>query len=328
MKTLKIGAALAALALITPVTAFADEDNASPTRMQIEIVGTVASVVNANTMTVKVRNTSADDHAKVIARAMRDTVVTLTTDTTTVIRRATGLVPLTSVLVGDQVSAKAYCTGTAAPFTCRATRINATPAKVTKPRDYNVTVYGSITSIVSATSLTMRATSLSDDEHGDALYKLLHNQIVTVNADSKTVVKRDDKTVAFTTLAVGELIKAKLLCPSATPFTCTASLITVVPPKRTEVALLATVMAKTDATTLSVKVLNVSPLKDLKDPALALLNQTLPVTTDGKTTVRRGDVRITLAALNVGENVMVRAKCTTSTPLTCLADRIDAAAAA
>ena len=326
MRSFKIGAAVAALALLAPVAAIADETpSASQKRLEIEMVGSVASVVNATTITVKVTNTSADDHARTIARAMRNTTVTLTTDTKTVIRRS-GIVPLTSVLVGDKVSVKALCTGTAAPFTCLATRINAAPAKPAKPTNYTVGLTGAILTIPTASSFTMRASGYSDDEHGNSLEKLLHNQIVTVNTDTKTVITSDDTVVAFSMLTVGTVVKVKATCASATPFTCLASRISVVPPKRADVTLLGTLLAKPDATTLSIRVMNVSPLTSLTDPAMALLNQTVAVTTNGDTSVRRGETRVALSTLVIGESLMLRAKCTTTAPLTCLASRITAAA--
>ena len=156
-RTTRIGALLVALALTGATPALAVQAKAKPSappgkptatakptphsttapgqtkRLEVTIVGTVASIVDSRTVTVKVNNASPSKANKALAKALRNATITVTTDTKTVIRKGNAAATLASALVGDKVSLKAKCT-TVAPFTCLASRINAaTPTPKATP---------------------------------------------------------------------------------------------------------------------------------------------------------------------------------------------------
>lgn len=225
-----VTAAVTALALAT-APAFADDNKGkskdAAKQVSIELNGTVASVVDTNTVTVLVKAASQSHDLKALTRTLRDTTVTVKSDTNTVVKRGGTTVKLGNLLVGDKVNVRAKCVA-GTPVVCVASRVTAS-APVVKPLHLNLDVRGVVVSNASGVlGVVVVSAEAGDDNKFKA--KSILGTTVTFQTDTATVVTKAGAAVTVASLVGAPAVTVSATCTAAVPAVCTAKRITVIVP--------------------------------------------------------------------------------------------------
>ena len=232
MKRLTIvTAAVTALALAT-APAFADDNKGKATgqakQVSVEINGTVASVVDTNTVTVLVKSVSQPEGLKAVTKVLKNTTVTVKSDTTTVVKRGGATVKLGNLVVGDKINLRAkYMAGP--PVFFLASRVNASAAPAPKPLHLGLSVTGVVVSNASGV-LGVVVTKADAGDDNKFKEKALVGTTVTFLTDTATVVTKAGATVTVASLVGFPAVSVQSTCTAATPAVCTAKRITVIVP--------------------------------------------------------------------------------------------------
>lgn len=235
MKRLSIAVAAVTALALTAGPAFADDNkngndhkNKPAKVVTYEIGGTIATLAAPN-LTVKVKNVSMGDEGRQVAKAILGAAsLTVSTDTNTVINRGTAKT-FASLMVGDRVQLRATCTLT--PLSCKALRINASPAPVVQPPALHLNF--DVTGVVIAntgTALTLVVTRAGTGDDLTLKAKSLLGTQFNVLTDTTTVVTKAGAAVTIASLTGFPAVNMAGTCTQATPAVCTAKRITVIVP--------------------------------------------------------------------------------------------------
>ncbi len=226
-----VTAAVTALALAT-APAFADNnkdhDGKKPVAASIEIVGTVKTVVDTSTVTVFVAENSDSHISKTLARALHHAIVTVKSDSTTVVKRGGTAAAFTTIAVNDRVNLRATCVA-GTPIVCTASRIYAM-APVVKPLRLNLGVRGVV---ISNAAGVLGVVVTNEPEVGsDNTFKgkTILGTTVTIQTDTATVVSKAGAAVTVASLTGFPAVSVQAICTPTTPAVCTAKRITVIVP--------------------------------------------------------------------------------------------------
>lgn len=235
MKRLTIvTAAVTALALAT-APAFADDNKGKAEgkakQTSVELNGTVATVVDTNTVTVLVKAASQPKALKALTKTLKDATVVVKSDTNTVVKRGGATVKLGALVVGDKVNVRANCAaaGTPVVVTCVASRVTAVAAPAPKPLHLGLEVTGVVVSNASGVLgvVVTRADAGDDNKFKE---KALLGTTVTFQTDSATVVTKAGAAVTVASLVGFPAVSVQATCTATTPAVCTAKRITVIVP--------------------------------------------------------------------------------------------------
>ena len=232
MKRLTIvTAAVTALALAS-APAFADnkghDDHKQTGPAAIEIVGTVKSVVDTSTVTVYVAESSDSHISKALHKAMDHAIVTVKSDSATVVKRGGVAAAFTTIAVNDRVNLRATCVA-GTPIICTASRIYAM-APVVKPLRLNLSVRGVVVS--NAVGVLGVVVTNEPEVGSDNTFKgkTILGTTVTIHTDTATVVTKAGAAVTVASLTGFPAVSVQAICTPTTPAVCTAKRITVIVP--------------------------------------------------------------------------------------------------
>lgn len=201
----------------------------APANLDVVIIGSVTAPPSPTALTVRVSHASQGDRRSNLTKALVGQTITVTTDANTVVRRSTGVVPLSAVLVNDRVYVRAVCATPTAPFTCLASRITAvTP----EPERVSFTMLGTVTAVPSPSALTIRVTNTTNRDDERTWVQSLHGTLVTIGTDAKTKLERTGYNL-FGAVGIGDRVTAKVRCTVTTPAICVASNIAISTPTPT-----------------------------------------------------------------------------------------------
>lgn len=238
MKRIGIVAAVTALALAS-APAFADdnkgkgkqEDKKSPAASQVEINGTVASVVDTNTVTVLVKASGQPKALKALTKTLKDTTITVKSDTNTVVKKGGKTIALGALAIGDKVNLRAKCTA-GTPVVCVASRVTAAAAPTPKPspsvKPATLEVRGVATAVVGS-AITVVVTSADGSDSLGIKDDALRGTTITFQTDTATVVTKAGANVALNTL-VNNPVTVWANCTTSPSLACTAKRIAVIVP--------------------------------------------------------------------------------------------------
>ena len=225
-----VTAAVTALALAT-APAFADDnkgkENKSSKPVSIEINGTVATVVDTNTVTVLVKAASQPKELKALTKTLKDTTITVKSDTNTVVKRNGATVKLGNLIVGDKVNLRGNCTA-GAPVVCVASRVTAVPVPAPKLH-LNLEARGVVVSNAAGV-LGVVVTNAEAGDDNTFKAKGILGTTFTFQTDSTTVVTKSGANVTVASLIGNPAVNIVATCTAATPAVCTAKRITVIVP--------------------------------------------------------------------------------------------------
>lgn len=231
-----VTAAVTALALAT-APAFADDNkgkaNGLAKQVSVEINGTVAAVVDTNTVTVLVKAASQPKELKALTKTLRGATITVTADTATVVKRGGAVIKLGALLVGNKVNIRAKCgaTGTPAVLTCVASRVTAAAGPTPKPDNQHLGL--AVTGVVVSNASGVLGVVVTKADAGDDNTfeeKAIVGTTFTFQTDSATVVTKAGATVTVASLIGFPAVSVVSTCTAATPAVCTAKRITVIVP--------------------------------------------------------------------------------------------------
>lgn len=235
MKKLTIvTAAVTALALAT-APAFADDNKGKAKghakQTSVEINGTVASVVDTNSVTVLVKAASQPKELKALTKTLKNVTVVVKADTATVVKRGGATINLGALIVGDKVNVRAKCVaaGTPVVVTCVASRVTAAAAPAPKPLHLGLEVTGVVVSNASGV-LGVVVTKADAGDDNKFKEKAIVGTTVTFQTDSATVVAKAGATATVASLVGFPAVSVVGTCTAATPAVCTAKRITVIVP--------------------------------------------------------------------------------------------------
>lgn len=226
-----VTAAVTALALAS-APAFADDNKGEgkglAKQVSIEVNGTVASIVDTNTVTVLVKEASQPKELKALAKTLKDTTITVKSDTTTVVKRNGAVVKLNGLTVGDRVNLRAKCVA-GTPVVCVASRVTAVPAPAPKPLHLNIAIKGVVVSNASGV-LGVVVTNAEFDRDVTLKAKAVLGTTFTLQTDTSTVVTKAGAPITVAALTGFPAVSVQGSCTNATPAVCTAKRITVIVP--------------------------------------------------------------------------------------------------
>lgn len=235
MRRLGILAAATALVLASAPaiadTRATDKNKDEAAKAAFEINGFVKNVVDTGTVTVTVKTVSQSKATKTLAKAILTAgVVTVKSDTSTVVKRGGKTVSLGSLGVGDKVNLRGVCTA-GSPIVCVASRVTATAAPTPKPSPLHLglTVRGvALTNASGVVGVMVVSAETGDDNPLKAA--AIRGTVVNFQTDTSTVVMKSGSPITLAALTVPAAVIVQASCTQTSPTVCTAKRITVIVP--------------------------------------------------------------------------------------------------